>query len=70
MNEGATAGSDEEKAYKLYEMSLDTLKLDKDGANPVLPYLGEVDAITTKDELVDYLSRVATMATLTSLLPI
>lgn len=57
MNEGATAGSDEEKAYKLYEMSLDTLKLDKDGANPVLPYLGEVDAITTKDELVDYLSK-------------
>ena len=57
MKEGIAAGSDEEKAYKLYEMSLDTLKLDNDGANPILPYLAEVDAIADKDALVDYLAK-------------
>ncbi len=57
MKEGITAGSDEEKAYKLYEMSLDTVKLDNDGAQPILASLSEVDAITTKEELVDYMAK-------------
>lgn len=50
-------GSDEEKAYKLYEMSLDTVKLDADGAKPILQYLSEVDAIKSKEELVDYMAK-------------
>lgn len=57
MKEGIKAGSDEEKAYKLYEMSLDTVKLDTDGAQPILAYLSEVDAITTKEQLVDYMAK-------------
>lgn len=57
MKDGITVGSDEEKAYKLYEMSLDTLKLDADGAAPIMPYLQEVDAINSKDQLVDYLAK-------------
>lgn len=57
MKEDMKPGSDEEKAYKLYEMSLDTVKLDNDGAQPILAYLQEVDAIQTKEELVDYLAK-------------
>lgn len=57
MKESASPGSDEEKAYKLYEMSLDTLKLDREGAEPILSYLAEVDAIETKEALVDYLAK-------------
>ncbi|MBR8702481.1 M13 family metallopeptidase [Porphyromonas levii] len=57
MKGNTTAGSDEEKAYKLYEMSLDTVKLDNDGAQPILAYLNEVDAIDSKDALVDYMAK-------------
>lgn len=57
LKDNYAAGSDEEKAYKLYEMSIDAEKLDADGATPILPYLAEVDKISSKEELVDYIAK-------------
>lgn len=49
-------GSDMYKAATLYKMVMDSVTLNKDGAKPVLPRLQEVDEITSKEALVDYLA--------------
>lgn len=53
----ADEGSDKAKAYLLYEMSTDTAKLDAGGATPILPYLKKIDAISSVQDLSDFLAE-------------
>ncbi len=41
----------------LYKIAMDEEKLNKDKINPVKPYLDEIDAIKSKEELVKYLGH-------------
>ena len=54
---GAEAGSEGAKAKALYDMAMDSTKLNADGAKPILSELERIDAIGTKDELVHYLAQ-------------
>lgn len=54
----AVEGTDEAKAYLLYTLSTDSAKLEADGASPILADLAEIDALASKEELVDYIAKV------------
>lgn len=51
------AGSDQEKAKVLYDMVMDSVKLNADGAKPVQPILQRIDALTTKEDFVQFLAE-------------
>ncbi len=44
-------GSVDQKIADLYKMGLDSLRLNQEGAAPVLPYLQEIYGVNTKEEL-------------------
>ena len=45
------------KVGLLYKIAMDADKLNSDGIKPVKPYLDEIDAIKSKDELAKYLGK-------------
>jgi predicted metalloendopeptidase len=51
-------GSDEQKVGDLYNAVLDTETLETLGTKPLKPYLEEIDAITNKQQLVEYFAKV------------
>ncbi len=55
--DGSVAGSDEAKAKTLYQLAMDSVKLNSDGATPVLPLLQRIDALTNSTELVTFLAE-------------
>lgn len=48
-------GSDQEKAIQLYQTIMDTVSRDKQGIDPIKPYLAKIDAINNIDDLQNYL---------------
>ncbi len=44
-------GSDEQKIGDFYNSAMDSVKLEKDGISPLLPYLKRVDAVTNLNQL-------------------
>ena len=48
-------GSDQEKAVFLFQTIMDTLSRDKQGIEPIKPYLAKIDAIKNIDDLQAYL---------------
>ena len=49
------AGSDQDKAVKLYQTIMDTIARDKQGIEPLKPYLAKIDAIKNIQDLQDYI---------------
>ncbi|WP_159018565.1 M13 family metallopeptidase [Algibacter sp. L3A6] len=49
------AGSDQDKAVKLYQTIMDTIARDKQGIEPLKPYLAKIDAIENIQDLQDYI---------------
>jgi putative endopeptidase len=45
-------GSVAQKIGDLYSLGMDSVKLNKDGASPILPQLKEIDAAKTKDDII------------------
>jgi putative endopeptidase len=48
-------GSDQDKAIKLYQTIMDTIGRDKQGINPIKPYLAKIEAINNINDLQAYL---------------
>ena len=48
-------GSDQEKAVHLYQTIMDTVSRNKNGIEPIKPYLAKIDAIQNIDDLQNYL---------------
>ncbi|TRO67206.1 M13 family metallopeptidase [Christiangramia sabulilitoris] len=49
------AGTDQAKAVFLYKSIMDTVTRNKQGVEPVKPYLAKIDATKTREDLQDYL---------------
>ena len=47
-------GSDQWKAIRFYELAMDSSRAQKLGAEPLTPYLDQIEAITSLDDLLDY----------------
>ncbi|MDO4790290.1 MAG: M13 family metallopeptidase [Porphyromonas sp.] len=56
-SENLQPGTDAYKAALLYNMVMDSVKLDTDGATPIKSDLEKISAITSKDELISYLAE-------------
>jgi putative endopeptidase len=56
-NMQAEAGSTEEKIVILYKQGLDSVTLNKDGAEPIKKYVDEIYAVSDKDGLVKELAK-------------
>ena len=52
-----TPGSVEQKISDLYKMALDSTTRNELGAKPILPYIAEIEAISSKDELATMLGK-------------
>ena len=52
-----TPGSVEQKISDLYKMALDSTTRNELGAKPILPYIEEIEAISSKDELATMLGK-------------
>ena len=50
-------GTVEQKISDLYKMSMDSTTRNNLGAQPILPYMAEIQAVTSKDELATLLGR-------------
>ena len=48
-------GSDQEKAVQLFQTIMDTISRDKEGVNPLKPYLAKIESIKNIDDLQQYL---------------
>jgi putative endopeptidase len=48
-------GSDQEKAVKLFQTIMDTVSRNKQGIDPIKPYLAKINAINNIDDLQNYL---------------
>lgn len=55
----AERGSVEQKISDLYKMALDSTTRNKLGAEPIQPYIAEIQAVTSRDELAALLGRMA-----------
>ena len=53
----AKPGSVDQKISDLYKMALDSTTRNSLGAQPILPYIAEIQAVKTKDELATLLGR-------------
>ncbi len=58
-NNDYKAGSDQEKAVNFYESIMDTEARDKQGLEPLKPYLAKIDAIKTKADVENYINEMA-----------
>lgn len=56
-SENTEAGSDPAKAVDLYKTIMDTVTRNKQGIEPVKPYLAKIDAIKNKEDLQNYLTE-------------
>ena len=54
-----TPGSVEQKISDLYKMALDSTTRNELGAKPILPYIAEIEAISSKDELATMLGKMS-----------
>ena len=54
-------GSVDRKIVDLYRQGLDSLRLNEEGAEPLKPYLEELYAVSSKEELAHLLARLHTM---------
>ena len=52
-----TPGSVEQKISDLYKMALDSTTRNELGAKPILPYIAEIQAVSSKDELATLLGK-------------
>ena len=52
-----TPGSVEQKIVDIYKQGLDSVRLNKEGAEPLKPYLAMVEAVSSKEELVNLLAE-------------
>ena len=52
-----TPGSVEQKISDLYKMALDSTTRNELGAKPIQPYIAEIQAVSTKDELATLLGK-------------
>ena len=50
-----TKGSDQEKAVNLFETIMDTVSRNELGIQPLVPYLEDIDAIASLDDIQDYM---------------
>ncbi|MCF7559368.1 M13 family metallopeptidase [Sabulilitoribacter multivorans] len=50
-------GSDQDKAIKLYQTIMDTVSRDKQGIEPIKPYLSKIEAINSINDLQDFLEE-------------
>jgi len=55
----AERGSVEQKISDLYKMALDSTTRNKLGAEPIQPYIAEIQAVSSRDELAALLGRMA-----------
>lgn len=56
---GNEIDSDQEKAVNYYESIMDTVTRNKQGIDPIKPYLSKVDEIITKKDLETYITKMA-----------
>ncbi|MGB7843345.1 MAG: M13 family metallopeptidase [Salinimicrobium sp.] len=56
-NDSLEAGSDPAKAVDLYKTIMDTVTRNKQGIEPIKPYLAKIDAIKNKEDLQNYLTE-------------
>ncbi len=52
-----TPGSVEQKIVDIYKQGLDSVRLNKEGAEPLKPYVAMVEAVSSKEELVNLLAE-------------
>ncbi len=57
--QGRDVASDQEKAVNYYESIMDTVSRNKQGKEPVKPFLAKVDQIKTKKDVEDYITNMA-----------
>jgi len=57
--QGNEIDSDQEKAVNYYESVMDTLTRNKQGTNPIKPFLVKVDEIKTKKDIESYITNMA-----------
>ncbi|PIE99218.1 MAG: endothelin-converting protein, partial [Polaribacter sp.] len=58
-NKDYKVGSDQEKAVNFYESIMNTEARDKQGLEPLKPYLAKIDAIKTKSDVEKYINEMA-----------
>src|SRR5690606_37467909 len=56
-NKDLDAGSDQAKAVYLYKTIMDTVNRNKQGIDPIKPYLDKIEAIENKEDLQQYLTE-------------
>lgn len=56
---GNEIDSDQEKAVNYYESIMDTISRNKQGIEPIKPYLAKIDVIKTKQDIQTYLTNMA-----------
>ena len=52
-----TPGSVEQKIVDIYKQGLDSVRLNKEGAEPLKPYVAMVEAVSSKEELVNLIAE-------------
>ena len=57
--QGNEIDSDQEKAVNYYESIMDTVSRNKQGKDPIKPYLAKIDEIKTKKDIETYLTNMA-----------
>lgn len=57
--QGNEIDSDQQKAVSYYESIMDTVNRNKQGMNPLKPYLAKVDEIKTKVDVENYITKMA-----------
>ncbi len=61
-SENHSYGSNAQKVGDMYAMGIDSVKLNSDGASPIIPQLEEIAAIDSKDEFIHAMSNVSKFA--------
>ncbi|MCX6186610.1 MAG: M13 family metallopeptidase N-terminal domain-containing protein [Bacteroidetes bacterium] len=56
-NKTALPNSAIDKVGKFYRVFMDTLKRESQGISPVMPYLNQINSITTKEQLIQTISN-------------
>ncbi|HHX32343.1 MAG TPA: M13 family peptidase, partial [Bacteroidales bacterium] len=55
-------GSNGQKVGDMYTMGLDSLKLNKDGASPILPYLNQISEAKSREDIIRIMVEVSKIA--------
>ncbi len=58
---GAEKGTKEQQIGDFYKSAMDTAKLTELGASPIMPYMEQIAAVSTKEELVQLAANFSTM---------